>query len=181
MLDVSAAAAVLLNYLGGYPLHPKKGLGDVEAHRFGVTVSSGLRHQRRMFLPWKDVVDISLEGMMDQQRQRSLARTVEFGALGGLAGKNVKSAYLTVTTAIGAAVFHTDKLTLPELRSKYGAVLPPAQAVIASRNAAPAPARPPAAPPVSIADELSKLAALKADGILTDEEFAAQKARLLGG
>lgn len=32
----------------------------------------------------------------------------------------------------------------------------------------------------SIADELAKLAKLKADGILTDEEFQAQKAKLLG-
>lgn len=32
----------------------------------------------------------------------------------------------------------------------------------------------------SVADELAKLAKLKADGILTDEEFQAQKAKLLG-
>jgi hypothetical protein len=32
----------------------------------------------------------------------------------------------------------------------------------------------------SIADELSKLAALRDQGVLTEEEFAAQKARLLG-
>ena len=31
----------------------------------------------------------------------------------------------------------------------------------------------------SIADELAKLAKLKADGILTEEEFQAQKAKLL--
>lgn len=35
------------------------------------------------------------------------------------------------------------------------------------------------AAPVSLADELAKLADLKAKGILTDEEFAAQKAKLL--
>jgi hypothetical protein len=47
---------------------------------------------------------------------------------------------------------------------------------------APAVAPPPApvvAPPVSIADELAKLARLKVDGVLTEEEFAAQKAKLL--
>lgn len=36
-----------------------------------------------------------------------------------------------------------------------------------------------AAPTVDVADQLTKLAALKAQGILTDEEFAAQKAKLL--
>lgn len=35
-------------------------------------------------------------------------------------------------------------------------------------------------PSSSVADELAKLAKLKADGILTDEEFQAQKAKLLG-
>jgi hypothetical protein len=35
------------------------------------------------------------------------------------------------------------------------------------------------APPVSVADELLKLAQLRDSGILTDEEFAAQKARVL--
>jgi hypothetical protein len=34
-------------------------------------------------------------------------------------------------------------------------------------------------PQVSVADELAKLAQLKEAGVLTDEEFAAQKARLL--
>lgn len=33
--------------------------------------------------------------------------------------------------------------------------------------------------PISVADELGKLAALKTDGILSDEEFAAQKAKVL--
>ena len=37
----------------------------------------------------------------------------------------------------------------------------------------------PSSPKSGIADELAKLAQLKADGILTDEEFNTQKARLL--
>jgi hypothetical protein len=32
---------------------------------------------------------------------------------------------------------------------------------------------------LSVADELTKLAKLKADGVLTEEEFAAQKRKLL--
>ena len=115
---------------------------------------------------------------MDPQRQRSLARTVEFGALGGLAGKTVKSAYLTVSTAIGEGIFHTPKMTAPELRAKYAAVLPVAEHLIAQRHTRPEP--PLATPPAtSVADELGKLAQLKTAGVLTEEEFAAEKAKLL--
>jgi hypothetical protein len=42
---------------------------------------------------------------------------------------------------------------------------------------APAPAAAPAADPI---EQLKELAALKAQGILTEEEFAAQKAKILG-
>lgn len=186
VLALGASYFQFLDYLGGYPLHASKSFKPVrvEADQYGVSVVGAVRSSRRlMLLPWKDITDLSIEGMMDAQRQRSLARTVEFGTLGGLAGKKVKSAYMTVTTDIGAAVFHTDKMTAPQLQAKYAAVLAPARVLIAARNAAqapepPAPA-PPAAPPVSVADELAKLASLKADGILTEEEFAAQKARLL--
>jgi hypothetical protein len=49
--------------------------------------------------------------------------------------------------------------------------------------AEPAPAVAPApapAPAVNVAEQLKELAALKDQGILTEEEFAAQKAKLLG-
>jgi len=48
------------------------------------------------------------------------------------------------------------------------------------QQAAPAPA-PVAAPASSTIDQLKELGELKAQGILTEEEFAAQKAKLLAG
>jgi len=53
------------------------------------------------------------------------------------------------------------------------------QAVAAAAAAAPAPAAAPAGG-VDVVAELSKLAELKNAGILSDEEFAAAKAKLLG-
>ena len=44
----------------------------------------------------------------------------------------------------------------------------------------PAPPPPPAAPAVDPIEQLKELAELKNQGILTEEEFAAQKAKLLG-
>jgi hypothetical protein len=45
------------------------------------------------------------------------------------------------------------------------------------QNAEPPPPPPPAADPI---EQLKELAALKDQGVLTDEEFAAQKAKILG-
>jgi len=45
----------------------------------------------------------------------------------------------------------------------------------------PAPPAPPAPAPASTADELTKLADLRDRGVLTEEEFQAQKQRVLGG
>jgi hypothetical protein len=42
------------------------------------------------------------------------------------------------------------------------------------------PPPPPAAPAADPIEQLTQLAALKQQGILTDEEFAAQKAKILG-
>jgi hypothetical protein len=49
----------------------------------------------------------------------------------------------------------------------------------AAAPAAPAPAAAPAAGGASMIDQLKELAELKAQGILTEEEFAQQKAKLL--
>ena len=59
-------------------------------------------------------------------------------------------------------------------QAAYEQATAPAAAPVA---AAPAPA---AAPEVDLMDQLQKLGDLKAQGILTEEEFAAQKAKLLG-
>jgi hypothetical protein len=58
------------------------------------------------------------------------------------------------------------------------------EAAVAAQVAAQAPPPPPAAAPAAGGDtvaELQKLADLKAQGLLSDEEFAAAKAKLLGG
>ena len=47
-------------------------------------------------------------------------------------------------------------------------------------EAAPAPAAP-AAPAPSMIDQLKELGELKSQGVLTEDEFAAQKAKLLAG
>ncbi len=72
---------------------------------------------------------------------------------------------------------------LMERQSQYIHVNPGMQAAVGMPAAPPpAPAAPaaPAGPPVDLADQLRKLASLRDEGILSEEEFAAQKAKLLG-
>ncbi|MCE7884443.1 MAG: SHOCT domain-containing protein, partial [Actinobacteria bacterium ATB1] len=55
------------------------------------------------------------------------------------------------------------------------------QQQVASQAPADEAAAPAAVAATSMTDELTKLADMKAQGLLTEEEFAAAKARLLGG
>lgn len=70
---------------------------------------------------------------------------------------------------------------LMERQSQYLHVNP-AAGLVTGAVAAPPPAPPPAppAPAVDLPDQLRQLAQLRDEGILTDDEFAAQKAKLLG-
>ena len=76
-------------------------------------------------------------------------------------------------TAVSGRVSHRQA-------QKWGQQAPPAQP---PAPAPVAPVAPPAAatPAVDPIAQLKELAALKEQGILTDEEFAAQKAKILGG
>ena len=54
------------------------------------------------------------------------------------------------------------------------------QAQYAEAQPAPAPAPAPAEAPPSATDQLTQLAQLHADGVLSDQEFSAAKAKILG-
>jgi Short C-terminal domain len=81
----------------------------------------------------------------------------------------------TIEFRVSKAEAEQIKATLTQLMLGGGAPAPPAPAAASAAPAAPAePA------PALVADELAKLVQLRDAGALTDEEFAAQKARLLG-
>lgn len=67
-----------------------------------------------------------------------------------------------------------------EAQQQQAAMEAAAQQAVYQSQAQAAPAPVAAAPDVDIVGELQKLAALKDAGVLTDAEFAAAKARLLG-
>ncbi len=141
-------------------------------------------------IPWDQVLDIEVEGPESASKRVTAGRALAFGVFALAAKKNEKLAVLIVQLRSGEeAIFDTRQFTAGELRAKLvpvtsqlrrarGAAPPP---VGAPQGQAPAPSSesPPAAA-LSVADELKKLAELKDAGVLTDDEFAQQKTKLLG-
>ena len=91
----------------------------------------------------------------------------------GLVGTMARTAVVAGTA--GAVVHHQqNKYAAQDQQAAQAAAYEQQQAAAAA-----APAAAPAAPAVDTVAELQKLADLKAQGILTEEEFAAQKAKIL--
>lgn len=101
----------------------------------------------------------------------------------GLVGLAARTAVVAGTaTAVSGSMQAKQQKKAQEQQQQYEAAQQQAQA--AQQQAAPAaPAAQAPAPPVGGVDvvaELQKLASLKEAGVLSDEEFAAAKAKLLG-
>jgi hypothetical protein len=97
----------------------------------------------------------------------------------GLIGTMARTAVITGTaTAVSGNVARRQAAKAQE----QGLVAPAPAPAPAAAAPPPPPAPEPAAAPTQadMVAQLRELAALRDDGILTDEEFAAQKARLLG-
>ncbi len=118
-------------------------------------------------------------------------RALALGVFALAAKKTTKSAVLIARLRSGEeAIFQTEKFTAAELRAKLAPITSQLRKANASSSptallatsspffTAPSSNGSPAAA-VSVADELKKLAELKDAELLTDEEFAGQKAKLL--
>lgn len=159
-------------YLGGHPHHPKPGKLNVNV----VLDDAGVRcvGMRELFrIPWSDVAGLDAEGREQAQSRVTATRLVTLGVFALAAKKKQKSAYLTVALKAGGEVlFQVDGATPQELRGRIA----PALALVTGT--------PPPAATVSIGDPMERLSlasSLHDAGVLTDEEFAEQKARILAG
>jgi hypothetical protein len=108
-----------------------------------------------------------------------LSAVLLFGVLGGLGAKGSKSQATVIvrTTDGNAAYFTLDELTAVQARAKLAPVLRKARVPFSDEIQTGGAAT--TGPALDIAGRLRELAALRDDGILTEDEFAAQKARLL--
>lgn len=108
---------------------------------------------------------------------------------GGLVGTAARTAVVagTATAVAGSVAGHQQAKAQQaaqtqafEAQQQEAAMQAAAQQAVADAQAQAAPAAPAAAPGGDTLAELERLGALKAQGILTDEEFAAAKAKVLG-
>jgi Short C-terminal domain len=106
-------------------------------------------------------------------RRRPLLRAAAVGGGAYLAGKHVANRQAERQAAEDEQNARLD--SMEQQQSGYGSYPPQA----APPPAAPPPAASPAAEP-SMMDQLSQLADLHKQGVLTDEEFTAAKAKLIG-
>ena len=173
-------------YMGGYSSHPKThGNTNILAVGANGLAYRGLKEIFR--IPWSQVADLTVDGPEQASNRITATRLLTMGVFAVAAKKTSKSAVLIIDLHSGEqAVFHTEKLTAPELKAKLAPitsqihVAAKRKAELTAANTAPVASSPDSAPAgFSVADELMKLKQLCDQGILTEEQFAAQRDKLL--
>lgn len=170
------------HYLGGWPEHAKTYTGKLTKilviDRNGVA----LRGFSVIFtIPWNQITDLDVDGAENASKRLTASRALLLGPLALVAKKKTKNSMLIVTTTSGhQALFHSEQYTASEMRMKLLPIITQIRLAVVDQQ----PAGPPGmatAPSraVSVADELTKLMQLRTSGVLTEQEFAAQKAKLL--
>jgi Short C-terminal domain len=175
-----------VKYLGGYwSPGNRSGQRDVtvliDAH--GVHVRS--IRKDLLLIAWPNVVEIAVDGPATIEKRVTLTRFAVLG-LGAFAFKKrgMQTAYITVYTPQGELFFEsTGRQSAFDLRAKVSPWInwaaPRAGVAGASDRAAAIDAAGDAAPDDDRLDHLRKLGELRDSGVLTQEEFEAEKARVL--
>ena len=125
-------------------------------------------------LPWDEVREVVVEGQEETRRRVTAARMIAVGMLALAMPKeeNTSYAYMTVAAADGDLVVRMEGVRPQELKVQLGDVL--------RRPAAePEGGRPGSGAGVDLAGQVARLGDLHRSGVLTDEEFAAAKRKLL--
>jgi hypothetical protein len=169
-------------YVGGHATLGRNRQGNfwLTADELGI----GTLRPKVAVIALADVASIEIVG--GQVAKRSVGAVAVFGVLGGLAAKGAKNeTAVVVRTKDGETAYYTiDKQSPVNVRAKITPLLKAAGVPFADELAAPAAAasskssaEPPSFDPIQ---RLRELAELRDKGVLTEEEFAAQKAKLLG-
>jgi hypothetical protein len=148
-----------------YSPRPKNEWGDLEALYEGIkyramTGAFSVR-ESAVYIPWQAIQGIEISPVYGAGLFAFAAKKSETYTYVNLASTNTVWSF--ATKAEQPRVLARVKPILDAFNSRAQTVPPDS---VASR-------------PLSVADELTKLAKLKADGVITEEEFGAQKAKLL--
>jgi hypothetical protein len=175
-------------YHGGWSKHPQSHKNDyLRIEKGGIS----LRGVKTIFtIPWDQVIDISVDGPEAASKRVTAGRVAMMGVFALAAKKKTKSTVILIDVLGGdQAVFETAKalpreiapklLPLANQARKYGAARSTSSSGGVQTGSAPAPSAAPAPASLSVVDELAKLADLHERGVLSDEEFAAGKSKLL--
>jgi hypothetical protein len=139
----------------------------------GIELNQNIFNDGGRRIPWNEVASFEVDGADTIQSRITATRIVALGVFALAAKKKTGSSFLTISLVNGESLlFEVPKISAPELRSR----LQPYQVRL---NSAPVVSVTSAAIE-SAADELLKMAELLDKGLLTADEFAEQKKRLLG-
>jgi len=174
-------------YLGGHPNEvPRRTPNGDEAVIPGLIAMNGTAifiipdrrrggPPRRAVVPWSNVASVSMESLTEAKSR--LGAVLVFGVLGLLAKGTADSTVIAVRLLDGGTVYYQADLNFRDFRANVTPILQSFGVTVTDESTR----TPKLAPPVaSVADELAKLAQLRDSGVLTEAEFATQKAKLLG-
>lgn len=179
-----------LTYKGGLRALPKAKLGkirlDILEDRFRLTADniSSRKFWTDIDIPYPSISTVEVtdrtvstfEGIAGglNSRQLNQKNNIHISFLGPDGPTVLRLEMLTGVTVMGQAKKcqeFEDRLQAHQIRERFGAVAPGSPLTQETQQTA----------GPSTADELAKLASLREQGILTDEEFQSQKRKLLSG
>lgn len=166
-------ASQTVEYMGGYN-DKKKAAGSLTFYEKQTEFKVALNSRASFNIPNSEITNVAIEGKDEVNRRITVTRLLAVGIFAFALKKKSKDkdAFITVELADGQeAVFHIKDKSPMELKAKLST------AVAQVKQGTPKPTG--VTGPVSVADELAKLAKLKEDGIITQEEFDKKKADLL--
>jgi hypothetical protein len=166
-------------YLGGHPAESSSmDDGRLELNETAIYFFTyGSRFQRRAVVPWTTVRSVYVEPY--NQAKSRVGPVLFFGLFGLAARGSAESSVVSVYLNDGPVVYYQVQARFMAFRAKFTAIVRGFGVTVTDTPPPhdPLPIAAPAA--LSVADELAKLGQLRDSGVLTEEEFAAQKARLL--
>jgi hypothetical protein len=165
-------ASLTIEYMGGYG-DKKKANGSLTFYQKQTEFKVPLRENVSFTIPNTSIADITFDGKDNVIQQRTITRNVLL--FGKSKQQEIKDAYMVIVLSSGQEVlFHVKETSPMQLKAKL------AGAVSNAKQGQPVASSVTSQPHGSVADELTKLANLKEQGVITQAEFDNKKAQLLG-